>query len=108
MRIAKEEIFGPVQQILKFKTLDEAIKRSNESEYGLAAGIFTKDMDKAMMYMQGARAGSVWVNTFLAFGPQMPFGGYKMSGIGREGGEDGLKEYFQIKSVVIKIPKKNA
>nr|AYV89215.1 retinal dehydrogenase 1-like isoform X1 [Tetranychus evansi] len=108
MRIAVEEIFGPVQQILKFKTLDEVIERSNDTTYGLAAGIFTKSLDTANMYTQGVRAGTVWINTFLAFGPQMPFGGYKMSGIGREGGEDGIKEYCQIKSVVIAIPQKNA
>ncbi|XP_053208957.1 aldehyde dehydrogenase 1A1-like isoform X2 [Panonychus citri] len=108
MKIAVEEIFGPVQQILKFKTLDEVIERSNDTTYGLAAGIITKDMDTALMYTQGVRAGTVWVNTFLSLGPQMPFGGYKMSGVGREGGEDGIKEYYQVKSVVVKIPKKNA
>uniref|UniRef100_T1KZR2 Aldehyde dehydrogenase domain-containing protein n=2 Tax=Tetranychus urticae TaxID=32264 RepID=T1KZR2_TETUR len=108
MKIAVEEIFGPVQQILKFKTLDEVIERSNDTTYGLAAGIFTKNLDTANMYTQAVRAGTVWVNTFLAFGAQMPFGGYKMSGIGREGGEDGIKEYCQIKSVVIAIPQKNA
>ncbi|XP_074602585.1 aldehyde dehydrogenase, mitochondrial-like [Brevipalpus obovatus] len=108
MRIAVEEIFGPVMQVMKFETIDEAIKRSNETEYGLAAGIFTKDMDKANMYIQGVRAGTVWVNTFLAFGSNVPFGGYKMSGIGREGGFDGLKEYYQVKAVVTKIPQKNA
>lgn len=108
MKIAVEEIFGPVQQILKFKTLDEVIERSNDTTYGLAAGIFTKNLDTANMYTQAVRAGTVWVNTFLAFGAQMPFGGYKMSGIGREGGEDGIKEYCQIKSVVVAIPQKNA
>lgn len=108
MRIAKEEIFGPVQQIFKYKTLDEAIKRSNDTDYGLAAGIITNDIDKVMTYTQGVRAGTVWVNTFLDASPQVPFGGYKMSGIGREVGVDGLKEYVQIKSVVIKVAGKNS
>ncbi|XP_074604211.1 aldehyde dehydrogenase 1A1-like isoform X2 [Brevipalpus obovatus] len=107
MRIAVEEIFGPVQQILKFKTMDEVIERSNDTDYGLAAGIFTKNMDNANMYIQGVRAGTVWVNTFLDGSAQIPFGGYKMSGIGREGGDDGLREYLQVKAVVTKITQKN-
>ena len=107
MRIAVEEIFGPVQQILKFKTMDEVIERSNATDYGLAAGIFTKDMDRANMYIQGVRAGTVWVNTFLEGGAHVPFGGYKMSGVGRESGDDGLREYLQVKAVVTKIPQKN-
>ncbi|KAJ9583102.1 hypothetical protein L9F63_022545, partial [Diploptera punctata] len=84
MRIAKEEIFGPVQTIIKFKTLDEAIERANNTTYGLAAGIITKDLNTALIFAQSVNAGSVWVNCYDAVVPQCPFGGFKQSGIGRE------------------------
>lgn len=84
MRIAREEIFGPVQQIIKFKTLDEVIPRANNTPYGLAAGVFTKDLNKALTIANSTRAGTVWVNCFHVVNPQAPFGGYKESGIGRE------------------------
>lgn len=108
MRIARNEIFGPVQSIFKFKTLDEAIKRSNDTQYGLAAGIVTKSIDNALVYSQGVRAGSIWVNTWLANAPQTPFGGFKLSGHGREFGEDGIKDYLEVKTVTIAIPSKNS
>ncbi|XP_061172256.1 aldehyde dehydrogenase 1A1-like [Saccostrea echinata] len=108
MRIAKEEIFGPVQQIFKFKTLDEAIERANATEYGLGAAIFTKSIDNALMFTQGVRAGTVWVNLYDVVNPQAPFGGFKMSGIGRELGEYGLSAYQEVKSVIMKIPQKNS
>jgi len=95
-------------QILKFKTFDEALERANDSTFGLAAGIVTKDLDKALMFAQGIKAGSCWINTYLAVSPQTPFGGFKESGHGRESGEDGLKEYLEVKTVTIKIPQKNA
>ncbi|XP_064083003.1 aldehyde dehydrogenase X, mitochondrial-like isoform X3 [Macrobrachium nipponense] len=106
MTIAKEEIFGPVQVILKYRTLDEVIKRSNETEYGLASGIITKDLDKALMYAQAVRAGSVWINCYDLCLPQTPFGGYKQSGHGRELGEEGLAEYLETKTILIKVPHK--
>ena len=99
MTIAKEEIFGPVQSIFKFKTFDEVVERSNNTNYGLAAGVFTQDIDKALAFSQQVEAGTVWVNTFLALSPQVPFGGFKESGFGRENGEDGLHEYLEIKTV---------
>ncbi|XP_030049728.1 aldehyde dehydrogenase 1A1 [Microcaecilia unicolor] len=108
MRIAKEEIFGPVQQIMKFKTIDEVIKRANNTTYGLAAGIFTKDLDKALTFTTALQAGTVWVNCYGSLSPQCPFGGFKMSGNGREMGEYGLAEYTEVKSVVIKISQKNS
>ncbi|KAM9330703.1 aldehyde dehydrogenase 1A1-like [Gastrophryne carolinensis] len=108
MRIAKEEIFGPVQQIMKFKTIDEVIKRANNTEYGLAAGVFTKDLDKAITVSNALQAGTVWVNTYLVVSPQAPFGGYKMSGNGRELGEYGLEEYTEVKTTIIKISQKNS
>lgn len=107
MRIAKEEIFGPVQSIIKFKALDEAIERANKTTYGLAAGIITKNIDSALVFAQAVQAGSVWVNCYDAVVPQAPFGGFKQSGQGRELGEDSLKEYLEVKTVSIKLPVKN-
>ncbi|KAM6422659.1 aldehyde dehydrogenase, mitochondrial isoform 1-T1 [Liasis olivaceus] len=108
MTIAKEEIFGPVMQILKFKTIEEVIQRANDTKYGLAAAIFTKDIDKANYISQGLRAGTVWINCYNVFGAQVPFGGYKESGQGREGGEYGLTPYMEVKTVTIKVPQKNS
>ncbi|KAL8568699.1 Aldehyde dehydrogenase X, mitochondrial [Nucella lapillus] len=108
MTIAREEIFGPVQQLLKFSSVDEAIERANSTSYGLGAAVFTKDIDKAMMFVNGVRAGTVWVNCYNAVTPQAPFGGFKMSGMGRELGEYGLQQYIEVKNVVIKIPAKNS
>ncbi|XP_025990047.1 retinal dehydrogenase 1 [Solenopsis invicta] len=107
MRIAKEEIFGPVQTILKFDTMNEVIERANRTNYGLASGIITKDINKAMEFAQAVEAGSVWVNCYDAITPQTPFGGFKQSGIGRELGEEGLKEYLEIKTVSIRVAKGN-
>lgn len=108
MTIAKQEIFGPVQQIMKFKSLDEVIERANNTEYGLAAAVFSKDVDKINYLVQGIRAGTVWVNTYNAFGPQTPFGGYKMSGHGRENGMYGLEAYTEVKTVITKVAMKNS
>ncbi|CAF4825264.1 unnamed protein product [Pieris macdunnoughi] len=108
MDIAKTEIFGPVQQIIKFSDLDEVIARGNNSEYGLAAGIFTKDLDKANYLIQGLRAGTVWVNDYNVFREQVPFGGFKQSGLGRENGPYGLNNYTEVKSVVIRLTEKNS
>jgi aldehyde dehydrogenase (NAD+) len=108
MRIAKEEIFGPVQQIMKFKSTEELIERANKSIYGLAAAVFTKDLERALHLSSGLRAGTVWVNCYDAFAAQAPFGGYKMSGFGRELGEYGLQNYTEVKTVTIKIPQKNS
>ncbi|XP_061395852.1 aldehyde dehydrogenase, mitochondrial-like [Musca vetustissima] len=108
MTIAREEIFGPVQQIIRFKKLDEVIERANNSDYGLAAAVFTKDIDKANYIVQGLRAGTVWVNTYNALCAQVPFGGYKMSGHGRENGEYALQNYTEVKSVIVKLAQKNS
>jgi len=107
MTIAKEEIFGPVQSILKFKTLDEVIERANKTTYGLAAGILTKNIDWAFTFARAVEAGSVWINCFDAVTPQTPFGGYKQSGHGRELGEDGLEPYLETKTILVKLPTKN-
>ncbi|XP_011499900.1 PREDICTED: aldehyde dehydrogenase, mitochondrial [Ceratosolen solmsi marchali] len=108
MKIATDEIFGPVQQILKFDKISEVINRANNTDYGLAAAVFTKDIDKVNYMVQGLRAGVVWVNTYNVLSTQVPFGGYKMSGHGRELGEYGLEAYTEVKSVIVKIPEKNS
>ncbi|KAJ6656709.1 hypothetical protein lerEdw1_003596 [Lerista edwardsae] len=108
MTIAREEIFGPVMQILKFKTIEEVIHRANDTKYGLAAAIFTRDIDKANYISQSLRAGTVWINCYNVFGSQTPFGGYKLSGQGREGGEYGVTPYMEVKTVTIKVPQKNS
>uniref|UniRef100_H2YC07 aldehyde dehydrogenase (NAD(+)) n=1 Tax=Ciona savignyi TaxID=51511 RepID=H2YC07_CIOSA len=97
MRIATEEIFGPVQQIMKFKTMEEVIERANNTTYGLAAAVFTKDLNTAITVSNSIRAGTIWVNTFNSFTSMTPFGGYKMSGQGRELGEYGLANYTEVK-----------
>ncbi len=99
--IAQEEIFGPVLSVLKFKTEDEAIQLANDSIYGLAAGVWSKDNEKAMSVAQQLRAGTVWINEWHLLSERAPFGGYKQSGIGREFGMDGMKEYFETKHIHI-------
>lgn len=106
MRIGREEIFGPVQQIIKFKDLEEVITRANDTTYGLAASIFTKDIDTALTFSSRVKAGTVWINCYNATSTAAPFGGFKMSGIGRELGEYGLAAYTEIKNVVMKTPVK--
>ncbi|CEM26992.1 unnamed protein product [Vitrella brassicaformis CCMP3155] len=100
MRIAKEEIFGPVMCILKFKTLDEAITRANTTSYGLGAGICTRDIGKALTLAHKIRAGTIYINCYDVFTPEAPFGGYKQSGQGRELGESGLDAYLENKTVI--------
>lgn len=106
MSIAREEIFGPVLTIMPFDTVDEAIKIANDTEYGLAASVWTKNIDKALMVTRRLQAGRFWVNTTLAGGPELPLGGFKQSGWGREAGMYGVEEYTQIKSVHIEIGKR--
>lgn len=104
MAIAREEIFGPVKSVLKFKTIEEAIRRANDSMYGLGAGIVTKNIENAIKISNGLRAGTVWINCYNKFDVNTAFGGYKNSGIGRELGEYGLQNYTEVKTVIIKRP----
>lgn len=103
MQIATDEIFGPVLALIKFKTVEEAIAKANSTKYGLAAGIVTKNIDVANTVARSIRAGSIWVNCYYAFDNDAPFGGYKMSGFGRDNGMDAIYKYMQTKSVVTPI-----
>ncbi len=105
MAIAKEEIFGPVLGVLKFRDLDEVIQRGNKTMYGLAAAVWTRDMTKAHRLAVGLKAGTVWINCYNVFDASIPFGGFKMSGIGRELGEYGLSNYLEVKAVVAALGK---
>lgn len=103
MLIAKDEIFGPVMSVFKFKTIDEAIRRANATKYGLAAGIVTSDLNMANTVSRSIRAGTIWINCYFAFSNDCPLGGYKMSGFGRDLGMEGLDKYLQVKAVATPI-----
>ena len=101
MRIAQEEVFGPVLAVIPFEDEDEAVAIGNDVVYGLAAGVWTQNMRRALMMAEKLQAGTVWINTYRAVSYLSPFGGYKRSGLGRESGQDMIKEYLQVKSVWI-------
>ena len=101
MRIAQEEVFGPVLGVIPFDTEDEAIAIGNDIDFGLAAGVWTRDIGRAIRMSEKLRVGTVWINTYRAVSFTSPFGGYKRSGLGRESGIEGMREYMQVKSVWI-------
>ena len=103
MKIAREEIFGPVMSIIRFRDLDEVVERANNTPYGLAAAVWTRDIGKAHAIANNVRAGTVWINCFDVFDAAAPFGGFKQSGIGREMGEYALQQYTEIKTVTVKL-----
>jgi aldehyde dehydrogenase (NAD+) len=103
MKIARQEIFGPVMSVIAFKDVDEVIARANSTNYGLAAGVWTHDIKKAHAVANAMRAGTVWVNCYHVLDTRAPFGGFKQSGIGRELGEYGLQEYTEVKTVTVKL-----
>lgn len=103
MVIAREEIFGPVMQVLKFKEIDEVIERANTTDYGLAAAVWSRDIKKAHAVADRVRAGTVWINCYDVFDAAAPFGGFKTSGIGRELGEIALDNYTELKTVTVAL-----
>jgi aldehyde dehydrogenase (NAD+) len=103
MRIAREEIFGPVLSVLPFKDADDAVAQGNETFYGLAAAVWTRDVGKALRVARALRAGTVWVNAYNLYDAALPFGGFKESGFGRELGQAGLDLYTEVKSVWVDL-----
>ena len=101
MRIAQEEVFGPVLAVIPFRDEEEALEIGNDVEFGLAAGVWTENMRRAITMSERLQAGTVWVNTYRAFSYTTPFGGYKRSGLGRENGQEAIQGYMQTKSVWI-------
>jgi aldehyde dehydrogenase (NAD+) len=103
MTIAREEIFGPVVSLIPFKDENDAVLQGNDTTYGLAAGVWTRDVGKAHRVARALRAGTVWVNTYGVIDASAPFGGYKQSGYGRELGKYALDLYTQVKTVMIRV-----
>ena len=103
MTVFREEIFGPVITVTPFEGVEQAVALANDTGYGLANGLWTKDVDKALQLSKRLKSGTVYVNTYLETAPQMPFGGFKQSGLGRENGLDGLLEYTEVKSTFVKL-----
>jgi len=103
MRVAREEIFGPVLAVISFDDVDDAVRIANDTPYGLAAGIWTRDVKKAHAVSRRLQAGTVWVNTYNFYDAGVPFGGYKSSGFGRDLGPDSLRDVTQVKSVWINV-----
>ena len=102
-RIAREEIFGPVMSVIPFSSVDDVVAMANDNEYGLAAAIWTNDVKKAMRTAQAIRAGIVWINDTQPAPTEMPWGGYKQSGIGRELGKHGLDDFLEEKAVYLNL-----
>jgi betaine-aldehyde dehydrogenase len=101
MSIARDEIFGPVLSTIRFRDLDEAINIANSTAYGLSAGVWTSDLDAALTFTRGVRAGTIWVNCWMDGFPELSFGGYKRSGIGRELGRHAIEEFTELKTVTV-------
>jgi aldehyde dehydrogenase (NAD+) len=108
MKIAREEIFGPVLSVIRYDSVDEAVRIANDTIYGLAAGVWSRDIPRALEVVRRLRAGTVWVNDFHLISPAAPFGGFKQSGVGREQGQWGLNGYLETKAVhVSQVPAKD-
>lgn len=103
MKIAREEIFGPVACILKYKSEDEVIDLANDTTFGLCASVWTKDMVKAIEFAKRLRAGTIYINDHLTIGPEVPWGGFRESGIGKENSIVGLEEYTQLKLIAMEL-----
>jgi acyl-CoA reductase-like NAD-dependent aldehyde dehydrogenase len=103
MRIAREEIFGPVLSVIPFREVEEVRELANDNQYGLAAGVWTRDLAKAHRAAAAIQAGTVWINTYGLYDAAVPFGGTKSSGFGRELGEEGVRAYTRTKSVWVSL-----
>jgi betaine-aldehyde dehydrogenase len=103
MQIAREEIFGPVLSVIAFDTPEEALRIANSTLYGLSAGVWTRDLDTAFQLSRGIRAGTIWVNSFMDGYPELSFGGYKESGLGRELGRFAIDEFTELKTVQLHL-----
>jgi len=101
MQLAREEVFGPVMAVLDFVSEEEAVTRANASSFGLAAGVFTADLTRAHRVIAALQAGTCWINAYNLTPVEMPFGGVKLSGVGRENGRAAINHYSQIKSVYV-------
>jgi aldehyde dehydrogenase (NAD+) len=100
--VAREEVFGPVLAVTPFDTEEQALALANDSAYGLSAGVYTADVQRALRVADALRAGTVGINGYSAM-PNSPFGGYKASGLGREGGREGLQAYLETKTVMVRL-----
>ena len=103
MAIARDEIFGPVVSVMTFETIEQAIAIALDTKYGLAASVWSKNIDKALGVIRKMRAGRCWINTTIVGGPEQPMGGFKQSGTGRECGMMGVEEYMETKSIHIAL-----
>ena len=103
MAIVRDEIFGPVMTLLEFDTEDEVVARANDTPYGLSAGVFTRDLQRAHRVVRRLDAGTTWINTYNITPIELPFGGVKQSGIGREGGNEGIEEFLETKYVALNV-----
>ncbi|TIS95264.1 MAG: aldehyde dehydrogenase family protein, partial [Mesorhizobium sp.] len=99
MAVAREEVFGPVLSVLTFETIEKALHIANNTPYGLSAGVWSASIDTCMSVARGVRSGTVWVNTFMEGYPELPFGGYKQSGLGRELGKRAVEDYTEEKTI---------
>jgi aldehyde dehydrogenase (NAD+) len=103
MAIAREELFGPVLSVIPFETEEQAIRIANDSEYGLSAGVYTGNPSRAFRVARALRSGTVGINDLFIFAPPATYGGYKTSGLGREGGREGLEEYLETKTITVRL-----